>query len=73
MKFFVFPQGREKSDLYKENTNLKGVSKTQTSKPFRPQTSDLENSDLETSDVENSDLKTSDPLKNDLNCKRSST
>ena len=33
----------------------------------------LENSDLETSDLENSDLETSDPLKNDWNCKRSST
>jgi len=46
-----------------------GVSKTQTSKLFRPQTSDLEysdleNSDLENSDLENSDLETSDPLKN---------
>ena len=45
-------------------------SKTQTSKL---QTSDLENSDLKTSDLENSDLETSDPLKNDWNCKRSST
>ena len=46
------------------------VSKTQTSKL---QTSDLVNLDLETSDLENSDLETSDPLKNDWNCKRSST
>ena len=51
------------------------LSKTQTAKL---QTTDLENSDLETSDLENSDLENSDlensdPLKNDWNCKRSST